>query len=351
MEVFMKEKYFAASNSYKGFCSYYPSIFDIKKYARIYVIKGGSGTGKSYFMKQVGTRAENVGYSVRYIYCSSDSSSLDGIIINEMNIAIIDGTSPHIYEPKFTGVAETIIDLGQFLDEGILVKSRKKIEEIYSEKLKRFAMAYNLLASYGKISENIDGLVYPAIKMAKMRKFIGRFVDEIEMGKGEEEHFLSRSIGMNGLTSFNTYFENAKIYYAIDDYFDTAHILLGELHSFLCKKRVDIMLSNNPIMSEKIDALQIKNNNLTFEITNEIPKGARIINMKRFIDSDYVARNKREYNSLIKARNSILNLALDEFERIKKCHFELENIYGLAMNFDKKEQFCNEFCNKILQRN
>ena len=91
--------------------------------------------------------------------------------------------------------------------------------------------------------------------------------------------------------------------------------------------------------------------NLTFEITNEIPKDARIINMKRFIDSDYVARNKREYNSLIKVRNSILNLALDEFERIKKCHFELENIYGLAMNFDKKEQFCNEFCNKILQRN
>ena len=36
------------------------------------------------------------------------------------------------------------------------------------------------------------------------------------------------------------------------------------------------------------------------------------------------------------------------FEKIKKYHFRIEDIYGAAMDFDAQEQFTYEFCNKIL---
>ena len=44
---------FAASNSCEGFKSYYGEIFAGPGIERLYVIKGGPGTGKSHFMRTV----------------------------------------------------------------------------------------------------------------------------------------------------------------------------------------------------------------------------------------------------------------------------------------------------------
>ena len=55
---------FAASNSSSGFKSYYHEIFDKREHKRIYVIKGGPGTGKSRFMNEVSDAAYTQGYSV-----------------------------------------------------------------------------------------------------------------------------------------------------------------------------------------------------------------------------------------------------------------------------------------------
>lgn len=346
----MKEKYFAASNSSNGFCSYYDGVFNIKRLSRVYVIKGGSGTGKSFFMKEVANCAEQKGYSVRYIYCSSDASSLDGIIINELNVAVLDGTAPHIYEPKIIGAAEMIVNFGDFLNENLLLGCRKDIECIYTKKQNGFAKAYRFLRAYGEISENIFSLIFPAINREKLSKFISRFVNNIENGDGKEENLLVRSIGMSGLSSFDTYFERAKIYYAVNDYFETAHIFMTELYSSLKEKRANMQISNNPIISARIDSLCVENNGLTFEITND-HANARTINMKRFVDNGYISNIKAEYRALARIRDGILHLALDEFKRIKEFHFTLEEIYGAAMDFRAKEEFTREFCNKIFEKN
>ena len=52
---------FAASNSGKGFCSYYGDIFSEKTILRRYLIKGGPGTGKSSFMREIAQRAREAG--------------------------------------------------------------------------------------------------------------------------------------------------------------------------------------------------------------------------------------------------------------------------------------------------
>ena len=84
----MEEKYFIASNSSEGFCSYYGKTFDVDNFSGIYIIKGGPGTGKAYFMREAARAAEERGFEVRYIYCSSDAHSLDAIIVKDLKIAI-----------------------------------------------------------------------------------------------------------------------------------------------------------------------------------------------------------------------------------------------------------------------
>ena len=200
----MAEKYFVASNSGGGFCSYYEGAFDTRKFSRIYAIKGGSGTGKATFMKDVAREAEKRGYSVRYIYCSSDAQSLDGIIINEPKIAVLDGTSPHIYEPKTVGAVDSIVNLGAFLDENLLRESRSIIEKVSLQKQRGFSAAYGYLRAYASICESIEILVKPAVNMEKLKKNVHRIVENVQTGQGNEKNLLVRSIGMRGLSSFDT---------------------------------------------------------------------------------------------------------------------------------------------------
>ena len=49
-----ERRYFAASNSGTGFVNYFPRIFGGGACRRLFVVKGGPGTGKSSFMKRMG---------------------------------------------------------------------------------------------------------------------------------------------------------------------------------------------------------------------------------------------------------------------------------------------------------
>ncbi|WDC83725.1 ATPase [Caloramator sp. mosi_1] len=90
----MGKKYFASANTSAGFVSYFDYV--LKGRDKIYIIKGGPGCGKSSFMHKIGYELEAKGFDVDYVYCSADMDSLDGIVINDLNIAIVDGTAPHV---------------------------------------------------------------------------------------------------------------------------------------------------------------------------------------------------------------------------------------------------------------
>ena len=346
----MRDRYFAASNSSMGFCSYYENVFSTDKYSRIYVVKGGSGTGKSFFMKYVAKVAEQRGFHVIYIYCSSDAESLDGIIIDEIGIAVLDGTAPHVYEARVLGAVEIMVDLGQFLDVGMLKRSRGVIEGILNEKQSGFKRAYEYLDAYHSLSKNMEALIRPCIKYEKMKKFLSRFEESVESGCDREEHLLVRSIGMRGIFSFDTYYKRAEIYYGINDYFDTAHFMMGEIYRTFRDKKVDLTVSNDAIIPKRLNAIRVNKNGLTFEVANG-GENDRVINMKRFVDTDKLTKIRQEYRAISRVRDSVLDLALAEFEKIKKYHFILEEIYGSAMNFTAKEEFTREFCDKIFENN
>ncbi|MBP7279275.1 MAG: ATPase, partial [Sedimentibacter sp.] len=92
----MKEKHiFAGNNTSEGFFSYFDYLLKPEEAEHIYILKGGPGVGKNRFMKKFADEMEKKNYSIEYIHCSSDNASLDGILIPELKILIVDGTSPH----------------------------------------------------------------------------------------------------------------------------------------------------------------------------------------------------------------------------------------------------------------
>jgi len=85
--------YLASANTSAGFVNYFDYV--LRDAQRVYIIKGGPGTGKSTFMRLIGEELLKEGMNVDFVHCSADKDSLDAIVINDINVVIVDGTAPH----------------------------------------------------------------------------------------------------------------------------------------------------------------------------------------------------------------------------------------------------------------
>src|SRR5690606_7367697 len=103
------------------------------------------------FMRKVGIVLMEKGCDLEYLHCSSDNGSIDGLIAPQLKLGFVDGTFPHIIEPKYPGVVEKVIDLGQYRNDQYLTKYRDEIIQITDDISNNFKLAYQTFAEAKKI--------------------------------------------------------------------------------------------------------------------------------------------------------------------------------------------------------
>lgn len=111
--------YFPGANTPEGFYSLYDQIAAASA-NKIFVIKGGPGVGKSTFMRKLAADLLDRGYDVEFHHCSADNNSIDALYIPAGDIALLDGTAPHVVDPKHPGAVDEIINLGDFWNEAAM---------------------------------------------------------------------------------------------------------------------------------------------------------------------------------------------------------------------------------------
>lgn len=156
---------FPGGNTPQGFFSYYDYIISPNA-TRIFVLKGGPGTGKSTFMKKIAAALIDRGYDVEHHHCSSDNNSLDGVMVPALQIAFIDGTSPHVVDPKNPGCVDEIIHLGDFWCEEKMIHNKQQIIACNAEIGKSFKRAYRVLKSAKALYEDWEVANYEAMDFA-----------------------------------------------------------------------------------------------------------------------------------------------------------------------------------------
>lgn len=139
--------FLAGANTAQGFTSCFDSILPKERQKRMYYIKGGPGVGKSTLMKRFAKAAEEKGMEVEYFHCSSDPDSLDGVSLPALGVGMMDGTAPHVYDPVIPGARDTLVSLGDFLDEKALIPHVREIEAVQKLISARFARCYRYLAA------------------------------------------------------------------------------------------------------------------------------------------------------------------------------------------------------------
>lgn len=144
----MTSTYFLGANSAQGFYSLYGGFPPRSGF--LHIIKGGPGTGKSGFMRAIGSEAERRGMDVEYVLCSGDPDSLDGVYIPALNEAWVDGTAPHALDPTIFGVTGDYVNLGRFCRTPFSSENQVTIRRITPAYKALYAEGYEHIAAAGK---------------------------------------------------------------------------------------------------------------------------------------------------------------------------------------------------------
>lgn len=350
----MQLSYFASANSSGGFFNLYAEVFE--RADRIYVIKGGPGTGKSSLMRRAAKLAESRGDTVEYYLCSSDPESIDGILIfgKEGVVGLIDGTAPHIYEPSLVGAREEIVNLGQFWDSRLLRGQKNEIIALANKKSAAYRRAYAYLRSCGNLRAVTDSLIGKALDEGKLRQAAERLVASLnlEEGKCAVIPCVTSAISMNGVCHLDTFTLRGKRRIFVGDLYGIGHRFLEELDKELRKKDVILRISYDPIAPQKIDGIFIENKNISFTLTasdrgDASFGGERYINPKRFIHTEAVREIRGEMRYAARLYRDCLDGALHALTEAKVYHFLLEDIYKNAMDFTALGEFTKELLKEV----
>lgn len=356
----MQEKYFAASNSSAGFKNYFCEIFGCADF--LYIIKGGPGTGKSSFMRTVADSALERGERVEFYYCSSDPESIDGIMIHTKSrrVGIIDGTPPHVSEPKYPGAYDEIINLGAFWNRELLIKQKNEIMALSDRKGAEYKRAYTFLRSVGNLRAVNDALVSDAVdfdKMSAATKRLLAHIPELKEGKATLIPALTDSISMNGRVRFDTFEMRAQKVYSVGDVYGVGHMFLDKIAELLREFDVVARISYDPVCPIHVDGIFIEGVDIAFVLCDANDDRFRsdsdgdtahgdhsvFINVKRFINAEKLRENRSEIRYTAHLAQNSLDGALHALSKAKIYHFLLEDIYGKAMHWRKKDEFEKNF--------
>ena len=350
----MQLSYFASANSSGGFFNLYAEVFE--RADRIYVIKGGPGTGKSSLMRRAARAAEARGGVVEYYLCSSDPESIDGVLIfeNDEVIGLLDGTAPHVFEPTLVGAREEIVNLGQFWDSRLLRRQKNEISALANKKSAAYRRAYAYLRSCGNLRAVTDSLLKKALDEGKLRAAAERLVSslDLDVGEGKVLPAVTRAVSMSGLRRLETFETRGKRRFFIGELYGVGSCFLDELFGKLKEKAVTLRVSYDPVVPQRIDGIFIEKANISFTLTGNDGDGAenggeRYINPKRFIHTEAVREIRGEMRYAARLYRDCLDGALHALSEAKVYHFLLEDIYKNAMDFSTLGEFTNEFLKEI----
>lgn len=343
-----QKKYFAAANTGGGFHSFFEEIFFSPKIECRYIIKGGPGTGKSSFMRRLGLVAERKGAQTEYYYCSSDTRSLDGVVIDG-RLAVLDGTAPHSFDTVAPGVCDEIINLGEFWCSESLGKNAEELGRLREAKKTAYERAYKLLHSAASADGALRLLQGDFVLGGKLCAAAKRLYAGLGAKKytGEHETRQTTAFGVYGRERFDTLERSAAKKYRLTEYYGIERAFLAELEALARADGAHCQVSRDVLDISAPSELYFPEVGTWIGIGGA-ENGGETVNMKRFVDGTALASVRKEYRTAERCRDCLCGLALAELERAGEAHARTESFYIASMDFERLNGYCTRFIEKIV---
>ncbi len=351
-------EYFLGANAPTGFYSLYPQLLPPEEARAIYILKGGPGCGKSTLMRRVGARMEEEGLKTEYTLCSGDPASLDALLLPELGVALVDGTAPHVVEPKYPGAVERYVNLGECYDSRALWARRKELMDCMSGYKGCYQRAYRCLGASAEISEDLRAtLLTPELSEKLAKRARGILSRELRKkrdvtGGQVKQRFLGAVTHLGPMCLFETALAQCPRVYELVDSYGLAHEMLIHLLAGASAGGWDTVACPDPMAPDRLAHLLVPERGLAFlTSTTALPlpgKPYRRIRLDAAADRELLRRSRPRLRFAKKVSAALVEEAVDSLAQAKAMHDELESIYNPYVDFDRVEEIARQIQEEIL---
>lgn len=165
-----KLRYYLGANSPNGFYGYFDKAYGPGW--RVWLLKGGPGSGKSTLMQRAAALA---GGEWEYVHCSSDPKSLDAIIHPQKRLLVVDATAPHTLDARWPGCVEQIVNLGEGFDVAALREGAASVQALFAANGALHRRAVHWLAAAAAVQSARYAQGAAVLSTAAVRQLAGEY--------------------------------------------------------------------------------------------------------------------------------------------------------------------------------
>ena len=355
----MIEEFFFGGVTPNGFSTQLTQVINGKEYYT-YILKGGPGTGKSQMMKRIAARFENR-ENVSCFYCSSDPDSLDAVMLHASKVIVVDGTPPHVSEPRFPGVCQEIVHLGQCWNKAVLKENGDKIIKATELNKSLMAGATNYNKALGLICDDTYACAERLADRRRIEEAAQRFCDTLcenreRKTSGGKQTIRQLSVMTRyGYKTLPRPAESCRKLSILDDKLFAASSMFID---YVAARAMDYgydtklspcLLSGIPIiehlMIDEIGTVLMASNPLT-QIADE---KAEHIDCSLYYDAIQMQSYDKHFAANHSLIDTISGASREMLEDAKRVHDEMERFYISAMDFNALDSICEMICSEIEQ--
>lgn len=348
--------YFLGANSPKGFYSLYDELIHREEAKGIYILKGGPGCGKSTFMKRVAAAAQAAGQPAEQIFCSGDPDSLDALVLPGLGAALVDGTAPHVVEPKLPGAVDHYVNLETCYDAEALSSIRGQLEAAMAGYKGCYDRAYHCLSAAAEIESDCRSLLESRHLDSKIaRRARGLLSREFRGEKPQNgkvcRRFLSAVTCQGRVCLWETVQELCRKIYVLEDSYGLSHRLLAPLLEGALPLGQDVVICPHPMDPEHIEHLLFPGLGLAFVTSSpELPfpgKAHRKIRLDAMADPELLRRYRPRLRFGKKVAAALMAEAVSSLVEAKAMHDKLEVLYNPHVDFSLGETLADQLIQKL----
>lgn len=358
MAVSHEIQYFLGANSSTGFYSLYSELLPPETASVIYILKGGPGCGKSTLMRQVAQQAAQAGETVEYILCSADPDSLDAVVLPRLGAALVDGTAPHVVEPKYPGAVEQYVNLGDCYDRAGLRAIRGEILTCMDGYKEHYQRAYRCLDAAAEIQTDVRAmLATPALEEKLAARAHGILSRELKPKRSApsgrvKQRFLDAVSHKGLITLFQTACAQCTRIYELSDSYGLAHLLLTHLLAGGVMGGYDVVACPDPMAPDRLSHLLVPEVGLAFlSASPACPfpgRPSRRLRLDAMVDRELLRRCRARLRFARKVSSALTGEAVESLAQAKAMHDGLEALYNPYVDFDRGQEMADRIAEELL---
>ena len=265
---------------------------------------------------------------------------------------MVDGTSPHIMDPKYPGAYDFIINMAECWDDKKLMQSKNEIIPLSNTISLCHNMATSCIKSAAALLDSNMTIAASYVNHDTANDFIKKIIKEVSDSKtGKERKRLLSAVSVGETVFFGDTITSlsTKQYIIPDKWGAASGLILAKIHEAAKNLNLDHISCYCSIRTpDKIDHIIFPSAGISISIANFFHnvKGKELQILEDIIKPLPNMENEQMNLHLDKAKELIATASM-HIEKAKLLHDDLEAFYVEAMDFSKVDAIYEKIAEEI----